>query len=322
MLISGPSPKKGFTKAPNELLSCSLSAGEKITWLQLASSMRDGESCDLRGGLATVAGNLGIPYNNLVKAVKRLEKAGGCIRMRHSLELIIPDARMIEAPRAAKKALTTPEPLAEPEAPVEPEEEKFIAAEQEALPNRKPTGLKPADREVLIKEAWNKWKPESWCKLDGRISPPLYIAIEAQTKRLSHDRDDYDGFMKRVLNGAKIDGWWSQKVNMKAPSLFGFGQPEDRKFINVEKLYNLGGTQQAASAGFDTTEQAFVDWYGLEPTLGIKKVQFITVDSEDEAWDNDMGVYEGTAFVWFLTGRAKPIHWSLKLQNSKFRYLP
>lgn len=319
MLISGPSPKRGFTKAPNELLACPLSAGEKITWLQLASCMRDGESCELRGGLATVAGQLGVSYANLVKAVKRLEKAGGCIRLRSSIELLIPEAR-IQPTRVVEDILVTPiVPVEEPETPTP---EKYIAAEQDKLPNRKPTSLKQADREILIKEAWNKHKPENWMALDGRISPPLYIAIESHTKRLGHDRDDYDGFMKRVLNGAKVDGWWSKKINMKAPSVFGFGQPDDRKFINVEKLYNLGGTQQAASAGFDTTPEAFLEWYRLDAGLGITKVKFIEVETEDEAWDSDKGVQDGTAFVWFLTGRAKPIHWTHKLNNPKFRYLP
>ena len=158
--------------------------------------------------------------------------------------------------------------------------------------------------------------------LDGRLSTPIYIAIEAHTKRLEHDRDDYDGFMKRVLGGAKIDGWWSKAVNMKASSVFGFGQPEDRKFLNVEKLYNLGGTEKAASVGFDNTQESFLAWYQLDQTLEVTSVSFVEVASEEEAWNQDHGIQDGQAFVYFLTDQLKPVHWTLKLQNSKFRYLP
>lgn len=120
--------------------------------------------------------------------------------------------------------------------------EKLIIAEIEEQPKRKPTGLSQKDRWELIKEAWNKHKPDNYLQLDGSVNTPVLIAIETQTKRLGVDRDDYDGFIGAVLRGAGADDWWSTK-DMTAAKVFGFGANlDDKKFFNVEKLYKSGLT--------------------------------------------------------------------------------
>jgi DNA-binding transcriptional ArsR family regulator len=125
---------------------------------------------------------------------------------------------------------------------VEVEPEKLIMAEIEEQPKRKPTGLSQKDRWELIKEAWNKHKPEGYLQLDGSLNKPLLIAIDTQSKRLGIDRDDYDAFIGAVLRGAGADDWWSSK-DMNATKVFGFGANlDDKKFFNVEKLYKSGLT--------------------------------------------------------------------------------
>lgn len=117
---------------------------------------------------------------------------------------------------------------------------KLIIAEIERKPNRKPTGLTEKDRWNLIKEAWNKHKPEAYLQLDGNLNLPVLIAIETQTRRLGVDRDDYDAFIGAVLRGANADDWWGTK-DMTAAKVFGFGANlDDKKFLNVEKLYKSG----------------------------------------------------------------------------------
>ena len=105
--------------------------------------------------------------------------------------------------------------------------EQSIAEEESPSVKRKPTGLSQDDRKTLIKESWNKYKPD-WCApLSGNIAPPLYFAIEAQTKHLEHDRDDYDGFMKRICAALAESRFWRDEATSpsRLTEYFGWGIP-------------------------------------------------------------------------------------------------
>ena len=163
---------------------------------------------------------------------------------------------------------------------------KLIAEEVQEQPKRESTGLSQADRWELIKEAWNKHKPEGYMQLDGRINLPALIAVETQSKRLGVDRDDYDAFIGAVLRGAANDEWWAAK-NMKLSQVFGFGADlDDKKFENVEKLYRAGlnSAPKAAPQNHDD------EWYLAKaveawPNAPYKRVVRKTVEDMDVARD-------------------------------------
>jgi hypothetical protein len=222
--------KERYTKIPNAFLRDSeiwAHPGAARAYLLLLS-IGPTRTFDNADGLAAYLGFSGRAFRSILSKMRLLGlieggQAQGTIVLKSVEELVEED------------------PFPEFDEPVvEPEPEKLIIAEVEEQPNRKPTGLSQKDRWELIKEAWNKHKPECYLQLDGAVNTPLFIAIETQSKRLGVDRDDYDAFIGAVLRGAGQDDWWSTK-DMSATKVFGFGADlDDKKFLNVEKLYQLG----------------------------------------------------------------------------------
>jgi len=216
------------------------------------------------------------------------------------------------------------EPIAQPVVEeVQPVEETHtIAAEEERKPNRPAGTLSPAERKTLIKEAWNKHRLEGWMEVKGALHPSAYIAIEAQTKALEHDRDDYDGFIKRVCDGARVHEWWSKRDTLKIHNLFGYGTPDDKKFTNVEQLYKLGSTKKAASAGFDGSDQAFLDWYHSKGQKQFVAIERIVVDNPADAAKLDSGFTPTDTARVYVSPEGRIWRWTFKNDRHEFYYLP
>lgn len=164
--------------------------------------------------------------------------------------------------------------------------ELSIADEEAEKPKRKSTGLSPADRKTLIKEAWNKYKPD-WCApISGNIPPPLYFAIEAQTKHLEHDRDDYDGFMRLICAAISVNPFWRDRASkpVKAHGIFGWGTPDDKKFRNCETLYAASKSGQAKAASWDvSSDEDWIAWFHQKGRTSYTKVERFIVESRLEA---------------------------------------
>lgn len=289
-------PQKGFTQVPNALLSCSLSASNKLTWIQIASACRDGKA-DVAGGMSEIAAAHGIPYSAFIKAVRRLKEAGGLEGDRTACRLVIPSDDH------------------------EPEPESTIIDELEDQPKRKPSGVSQKESMLAIRGAWNKNKPEAWMQMDGRMHPSLFIAIETHAKRLGIERPDYPGFVSAVLQGAAADPWWSAKT-MKPSNLFGWGtEIKDCKFQNVEKLYR---SNNKAKPRLDLSDDnTWLEWYD-----GYKGIKTIIRKTAADYWEALDRVDEETdptaAYLWFAEGKSRPHHWTGRNDQStrKFRYLP
>ena len=159
-------------------------------------------------------------------------------------------------------------------------------------------------------------------EVKGTLHPSAYIAIEAQTKALEHDRDDYDGFIKRVCDGARVHEWWSKRDTLKIHNLFGYGTPDDKKFNNVEQLYKLGNTKKAASAGFDGSDQAFLDWYHAKGQVQFVAIERITVADPVEAASMDEDFIPTDTARVYVSPEGRPWRWTFKNDRHEFYYLP
>ena len=227
--------------------------------------------------------------------------------------------------------------------------EQYIAQEVAEQPKRRSTGLTQKDRWELIKAAWNEHKPESYLQLDGRVNLPVLIAVETQSKRLGVDRDDYDAFIGAVLRGAKADPWWGAQ-SLKISNVFGFGaELDDKKFENVERLHKAGSALapkvEKKQEGWDN-DQLLIDWYKktCQAPDGLRILRLMVEDEAQardlEDWhrlskdgrptrgaemfyyDRLQGAFEsgrlpyeksrfdGTARIYYQTGRLNPIWWT------------
>jgi hypothetical protein len=298
MLITMEEPRSRFTKAPNELLYCRLSPALILTWLQLASLCRDGESRLLTRRLAGAAEALGVEYSKLAKNVQRLKRSGAIRQNGLSLELVVP----------SKEGIDKAEKLS-------------IADEIQEEQKRKPSGLSQKESMAQIKEAWNENKPEGYFKIDGTFPLPLFIAIETQAKRLNIERPDYPDFVSEVLMAAGADSWWSAK-NFKASNLFGWSaELDDKKFKNIEKLYKSPNKLKKQHNYLD--EIFWIKWY--DGYKDISKVEFKLAEDYWEALDRvEEEQDDATAYVWHKEGTVVPHHWTGRNDQTtrKFRYLP
>lgn len=288
-------PDGQYTQVPNALLACDhLSASHKVTWMQLASACRNGRSHDSLNSITRIATHIGQDPANFRTAVSRLAKAGGIIKEQDEWTLVIPSE---EAP------------------------EPTIQDEIEEAPKRKHT-LTQKEAWVLIKNGWNKAKPENWLRLDGSLNLPVYIAFETQAKRLNIEREDYERFTAQVCRGASADQWWSNQ-NMKASSVFGFSKVTDKKFENVEKLYKAGASVEV-EIDFKQDSDILARYHEkgrtdivriirLEATGRMEAEQHLE-NIPDEEYD------ETCAYIYFSPTSDKPVHWSGRSLNST-RYL-
>lgn len=295
MKITYDHPDDNFTQVPNELLDCPfLTGAEKITWIQLARVCRNGVSHANIRSVADVARALDKDPKRLRTELTRLRQAGGLVKESGDIRLVIPT----EQP---------PEPTIEDEVLEQPKRKHRID-QKEAW--------------SLIKEGWNKDKPEAWHRLDGGFLLPVYIAFETHAVRLNIEREDYGRFAAQLCRGASADAWWG-KQPMKASSVFGWGKVNDKKFENVEKLYKLGASVES---GIDYACDAdILGRYHEKGQTGFDRVLRFEVSDRDEAEKHlyaipDEDFSETTVYLYFAPGKEKPVHWSRRNLNST-RYL-
>jgi len=116
----------------------------------------------------------------------------------------------------------------------------IVTKETDIKPKRErtKTNKAPVEGYAQLINAWNKHKPPNYASLNC-IDPKGIEAYNKQVKNLNHDINDFDGFIKIVCAGLINSDFWSDK-NFKFYSVFGYGDPTDKKIRNVESLYNDG----------------------------------------------------------------------------------
>lgn len=277
-------PEGNYTQVPNELLDCPhLQPKQKITWMQLARVCRNGKSHQSIRSLADVARIIGVEPKHFTTDVNRLIKAGGAIKEYGDCKLLIP----------AEK------------------HEETIQEEVEEQARRKHS-LKQEDVWPKVKEAWNKFKPESWMRLDGKLQLPLFIALETQAKRLKIEREDYAKFVGQVCLGGTVDPWWS-KQTMKATGVFGMGKVKDTKFENVEKLYKLGANVEV-KVDINSDEDVLTKYREAGRTE-LTKVIRLEAESESAGHEHLQAIpneeYDDrAAYLYFAPGKPRPVYWT------------
>lgn len=293
-------PDEKFTVVPNELLYCDLDPTLKLVWIQLASLCRRGESIDFAKKVTGMAETLGVSAQGLRKSVNKMHRLGAIRKEDGNMILVVPTAEALEEG-----------------------ESQSISAEVEEQPKRKPSGLSQNEAWELVKEAWNREKPESFFRLDGKSSLPHFIALETQAKRLGVERPQYGEFVTCVLRGACADEWWSTR-EMKLSSIFGFGnKTTDTKFENVEKLYKLG--KKAPDTKFSLNDDtAVLRWYNqVDPERGWTHVERVELEDGEDYWAHAKETNDGNViYLYNEPGSERVYAWTGKLYTRKFRYTP
>ena len=259
LLTTDLNPKNSFTRVPNEVIFAEeLTAHEFHLWIRLLA-LQQGRNKTAFATVKDVADKVGMKLDMFRSRKRELRRKGFLTEDRSTLCVTVPDYDFV----------------------AEEAKDLSIADEESVKPKRKPTGLSPADRKAMIKEAWNTHKPD-WCApISGTIAPPLYFAIEAQTKHLEHDRDDYDGFMKRICAALSVSKFWRDEATkpVKAHGVFGWGTPADKKFRNCEGLYSASSHGAAKAKSWNTSSDSdWISWYQEKGFDSYTKVERIIVE--------------------------------------------
>ena len=216
----------------------------------------------------------------------------------------------------------------EREEQVAPPEAKTIIKEVDAEPRRQSTGMSEKDRQAMLVKAWNEHKPENMESME-RMHPSVYIALMAHTKFLKVDRDS-DQWLRRVFTAMKASDYWQKAKGLKAWNVFGFGEPKDKQFQMVSRLYNEGDRE----IGFEWTDAAVLKWFnGVDKSRRWTSVEWVTYDRVDEkhghipmwvynqAADVEEDLADTTIRVYTEAQNKHPDYWLFKKQ-SRFMYRP
>ena len=299
MKIIAPTPEGNFTLVPNELLFSDLEPAQKVAWMQLASLTRKGESPVFARKITGVAEELEVCPRALRRMANLLIGLGAAAKEYDDLILTVPTAESIKE-----------------------QEDKSVSNEIQEQPKRKPSGVNQNEAWELIKEAWNREKPDPFFRLDGKVQLPQFIAFESQAKRLGIERPGYGKFAAQVLRGASADDWWSKR-EMKISGIFGYSASiPDNKFTNVEKLYKLGGkTPDTKFSLRDDT--AVLRWFNeKDPNHGWTSVEHIKMEEDDETWAHNKLHSSGTVIYLYHHPETDRIHFWTGRNTPKFRYTP
>lgn len=312
-IITDVNPTSAFTRIPNEVINSDLSDSEFRLWVKMLADLKaDPDRRYLNA--AEAAKSFGMKVDNFRNRRRALKAKGYMVDESRTIMVTIPSPDFVAAPVITE------------------EEECSIAVEQRKETPRKAT-LKKAERKTLIKEAWNTHLPDNelWLKLEGALPEPAYAAIEAHTKFLGIERDDYDAFIGQVLRGAQVDPYWStrRKSNVKFWSLFGWVEyyqgakgPDDQTFRRVKELYNLGATTKAKEKAFDGSDKAFVEWFQSKGLTDFVKVERITVEDAIEASGHELQTSPTDTILVYQDAEGKVLHWTYKYKHNSIAYLP
>lgn len=301
---------------PNTLRGSCLQPHEQLLWIDL-QALCHGEQSEAFASWKEVAQRLGRPPSRqFYRVIKALQAVGAIVEDdSETFTLVVPEGDRPEE-HSKDSSQNTEE----------------IADRLSQQPRRKKT-LSKADRKALIREAWNKHKPvgEIWAELDGSVPEAAYNAIESQTKYCQHDRDDYNGFMKRVCRGLAASNYWMEKrtATVKLWTVFGWLQYykgetglQDTEHRRVKELYDAGATRKAQSATFDSSDEAFLDWFHSLGAVEFTKVQRIETESRIDATllERERPVTD-TIRVYIDKETGKAVHWTNQ-EKLRFSYLP
>ena len=317
MKFIGPDPDKGFTKIPNSLLSADITPGEFRTLCQICSLLREGESSCFPYAASGAAKALGVNRVPFAKSLERLKEKG--------LIIIDGDEWRLNLDAQGSASADTPVVVKKPKPEPVEEKQTHVAEEIAALPRRERT-MSTVDRMALIAEAWNENKLEKWLPMRGSATARDRIAIDAHMQNVDHKRDDYQGFVARVVNGARIDSWWNSK-DIKFSALFGGGMPEDKKFDKVKHFYNTGNTKKAKAAAFDYSFEAMVDWF-KEKTDVFTSFERRDFPAGTERLEIDKAAFDESnnephiGRVYYMEGRKEPMTWTGQNYMPELAYLP
>lgn len=298
MHILAPAIKGNFTKVPNELLFSSLTPGQILVWLRLASIVFEGEEeTHTTGG--KLAESFGINENTLYWQLKDLEKAGGLVRKNGVLTLAIPEGT--------------------------PGVDFDSISEEVAAKGRKRHSVTQKEANKIVAKVWNENKPAGWPEIGKTVHPTAFLAFEKQAKRLGVERQDYADMVNRVCAGLRKHEWWSKQSGLKIHSVFGWGVDlKDKDFLKVKSLYDLGvgGVKEA----FDwTNDQHLLDWYASKE-VEFDSVLRIVKDTKEDllAWYDDESNHVDDpriCVVGSVAGAELPEIWP-KMSQYKFLYFP
>lgn len=292
----------GFTRIPNALFRANLTPSQERAWIRIASLER-GDFTVEYDSLQAIAEACGFGRSAFFRVIKDLQEAGALTRENDDLHLRVPNG--------TSELLAT-----EPEAAIP-------TIQEELDESRRVNTMSEADAKKIFVDTWNEHKPQTYMAERYHMNPATWIAVEQQAKRLKIRREDYASFVKAVCRGLKADEWWSAK-SFKVSNVFGFSADlKDEKYQNIEKLYNLGNTKEAAKAAFAGTPADFLDWYNAKG-YPVKEIE----THEVRDWEHALNIENqkaprvdrSVARVYYANG--KPVFWSGKMSQKALYYLP
>lgn len=99
-----------------------------------------------------------------------------------------------------------------------------------------------SSEKLVIIEAWNACKPDSFSKIRV-LSTKQKECANKHLKNLGLEKKELAEFICAVCRGLQASNFWTRTVDkssMNFNSVFGYGSPNDTKMKNVENLYLAG----------------------------------------------------------------------------------
>lgn len=134
-----------------------------------------------------------------------------------------------------------------------------------------------------IVEIWNMCKPDGYSKL-RTVSVKQKECISRHMKNLNLGKDDVKDFICSVCSGLHKHEFWSttiSKDHRNFNSVFGYGNPQDKKMKNIENLY-FAGSEEDVDITVDETVQYSADEHELIDAFKFVKMNLGTAkDSQN-----------------------------------------
>lgn len=248
---------RSFAKVPLELLlSDDLTANGKLLWIVLANQANfrpiDKSVLDRR---------IGIHRATRIRCMSELKELGlisgtaDHIIMHDPIQILL---KLRKADQESRRIV---------------EEEMLTPYEPAPAKKKPPKPQEPVNYFEIAAEAWNKYRPANYAKIN-RLSSQVLKAVDLHIKALELKPHDYENFFAVLKAGVDHSNFWSKQNTSKTlQSITGIGQPQTKKYQNVYDLYNEGLNYDKAKA---TTEEDRCDQVIVPSAL--KKV----IDDYDE----------------------------------------
>lgn len=222
-----------FAKAPLELLFCDdLSATSKILWIVLANQA-DYKPIDK----SVIDKRLGIHRSTRIRCLEELKEYGFVKGTQNHIMLTnpIPILRKLRDTDNKSRAILDSEVL-----------ELKIQFNSEENDTSLHTSVKKVNYSLNAKNAWNNFRPKNYSKLNV-MSGELLKAIDLHMDSLQVEKHDYEYFFSILKTGIEHSDFWAERNTSKnLQSVIGIGQPQPKKYQNVQALFNEGLNYEAA----------------------------------------------------------------------------